>query len=248
MRRFFLFLKICVFVLVSTIHVRVRAGRVEEPQGCLHKNIECAVFNPSGVLVFKMQESEVRLSPGASIVRKGPNHLRVIRGNVLVRVKGGMKVESLFASLDVSDGGVLVEASDDLLKMTNLSADVRYRPRGHESDLELPKGLTNEVGLVTTSGLSMSGYPRTMSLKSLLEVWAKCFKKNEFNILKRDFETFLVHWKAGLDYVGPWYRETVSRELAEQEMEMERLRRLREAREKEERYYREMFRRKNFLD
>jgi hypothetical protein len=240
--------KLFLILCASTFNVRVKAGRIEEPRGCLSQNVECAVYNPTGALVFNMQDNEVRLAPGASIVKKGPDVLRIVRGNVLIKAKSGLRVEGLFASMYVKDGGVLVESSDDSMKLTNMSADVRYRPRGYETDLELPKGLMNEMGRVSTSGEATAAYPRSMGLKPLIDIWAKCFKKNEFKILQKDFENFLTHWKAGLDFVGPWYRETVTREIAEHEAELERQKRVREAREREEKYYREMFKRKNFLD
>lgn len=231
------------------VEIRVRAARIEEPKGCLRANKECAVFNSSGTTTFKMQNAEVRMAPGASIVKKAPDLLRVVRGNVLIKTHDtNLRVESLFGDAKVSGGDVIVEATDDMVKIVNLSGEVRYRPRGTEADLDLPKGLMNELARVATNGQAVSAYPRSMSLKPLVETWSSFFTKKEFKILKADFEQFLPHWRAGLDFVGPWYLETVTREIAAHKAELERLRRLKEARDREENYYREMFKRKNFLD
>jgi hypothetical protein len=240
---------VAVFFIFSTFNVHVRAGQIQEPKKCLSKNAECAVYNSSGAFAFKMQQAEVRLAPGASVVRKAPNLLRIVRGDVLVKANSEfINVETLFGRVAVREGAALISAGDDAMALTNLSSEVRYRPRGGETDLDLPKGLMNEIGRVGTDGQALSGYPRSMSLKPLIEVWSKCFKKQEFKTFQADFEHFLPTWRAGLDFVGPWYRETVTREIAEHEAELARQKRLREAREKEEGYYREMFRRKNFLD
>jgi hypothetical protein len=244
-----IFAKILIIVCASTFDIHVRAARIEEPKNCIEKNIECAVFNSTGSFFFKMAGSEVRLSAGASVVKKAPTVLRIVRGNVLVKAKSdALKIENLFTQIDVKDGAVLIEAFNDEIKITNLSGEVRYRPRGTETDLDLPKGLMNEVGRVGSDGHAISGYPRSMNLKPLIEVWSKFFKKDEFKTLQADFEGFLPYWRAGLDFVGPWYRQTVTREIAEHAAEVERQKRLRAARAVEENYYREMFRRKNFLD
>jgi hypothetical protein len=196
-----------------------------------------------------MQDAEIRLAPGASVVKKSPTLLRLVRGSILIKGgDGALKVDGLFGQVDVKGGDALIESGDDLMSLTNISGDVHYRPRGADNDLDLPKGLMNEMGRVGTDGQAMTSYPRSMNLKPLIESWSKFFKKDEFKIFQADFEHFLPAWRAGLDFVGPWYRETVAREIAEHEAELERQKRLREARAKEENYYREMFRRKNFLD
>lgn len=241
-------LKILVIIFASTFDLRVRAARIEEPRNCLKENVHCAVYSPRNSELFKMQDNEVRMAPGSSVVKKTPDVLRVVRGDVLIKAKSGLTIEGLYGQVRVKNGDVLVEAGNEMMRITNLTGEVRYRPRGHGSDLELPKGLMNELGRVGTNGEAISGYPRSMSLKPLMDVWAKCFKKSEFKILQSDFENFLTHWRVGLDFVGPWYSETVTREIAEHEAELARQKRLREAREREEQYYREMFRRKNFLD
>ncbi len=249
--RFFLILA-CSFmqVRVHAAEVHSRAVEViEEPQHCLKQNIECAVHVKAHNFMFKMNQVEVRAANGSSVIKKTPHLLVVARGEVAVKAyEDSCEIETLFGKINVAKGSVLLEVTDNQVRVTNIGAEVTYQPRGESKTLELPKGLMNEMGRVNSQGQAKTSYPRSMSLGPLIKVWSGLFKKSEFSILKDEFEAFVPHWRAGLEFVGPWYLETVTREIAEFKAEQERLRKLKAIREKEEGYYREMFRRKNFLD
>ena len=242
-------LTLLLFLTVSFLDLRVHAEALTLPKGCLEKPISCSVQAEKNAFGFQMRGGEIRLLKNAQLKKVNAYRLQHMSGAVLVKAsEKPIVIDTLYARVEVQSGSVLIEKVENQIRAHNLSGDVRFQLKGATEKMMIPEGLLNEFGPVQANGRASSQYPRSISLSGFVEMWAKFYVKNEFESFKAEFETFLPKWREGLKFVGPWYLETINRQLADQKEEEMRLQRLREQRLKEENYYREMFRRKNFID
>ncbi len=242
-------IRVFLFVILSFAEVKVKAELITQPKNCLKNLLTCSIRSENDAASLNFGAGEIRLLKNSEFTRMNAHRVKIIKGQVLVRATSRpIFVESLFSRIEVKDGLVLVDATEDRVVVNNLTAEVNFIPMGSREKVNLPAGLLNEFGPVQTSGVAKSQYPRTMPLTGFVEKWARFFVKSEFETFKSDFEAFIPKWRESLALVGPWYLETVSRQLADQQEEEMRLQRLKEQRKKEEDYYREMFRRKSFYN
>ena len=245
----FRYLYFVLFFALSFVEVRVHAELVTSPRNCLKGLLLCTIESSKDASVMNFGAGEIRLLRKSQVTRINAHRIKVIGGDVLI--KAGDRpifVETLYARFEVKNGEAMVSASPDKVVAKNLTSRVTYSILGSREKLDLPAGLQNDFGPVDPQGLAKTQYPRSLPLTGLIETWARFFVRSEFEIFKKDFEAFLPKWRESLNFVGPWYLETVNRQLADQREEEERRARLKAKRESEENYYREMFRRKNFLE
>jgi hypothetical protein len=242
-------IRLFLFVSLSFIQVRVKAELVTVPKNCLKNLLTCSISSGSDAAALSFGAGEIRLLKDSKITRLNAHRIKILKGQVMVRATGrAIHVDTLFSRIEIKEGLAIIDANDERILAHNLTAQVSFLPLGSREKIVLPAGLLNEFGPVQTSGVAKTQYPRSMPLTGFVEKWARFFVRSELEIFKSDFETFLPKWRESLALVGPWYLETINRQLADQREEEDRLKRLREQREKEENYYREMFRRKNFFD
>lgn len=244
------FLRLALLLVCSFVQVRVRADLLEQPKNCVKSLLTCSLAAESnGEVAMLSKGTEVRFLKGGEITRINAKRIKIIKGDILVRATDKpIVVETLFSSVVVTSGLALFQAQPERVLLSALTADVQFTPRGSKESIAIPKGLQNEVGPVRKSGVAQSEYPRSMALHGLVEKWAAFYSQAELPIVKADFEKFIPSWRESLDFVGPWYLETINRQVAEQEEADQRRMRLKEERMKEENYYREMFRRKNLVE
>lgn len=243
------YLKLSAILFFTFVEVKVHAEILEQPKNCLKGLLICSVVADQNTQSIKILDGEVRFLNGAQLTRINAKRIKLIKGDFLIRAGAKpVTVETLFSTVIVTSGLAMFQAQAERVILSSLTAEVRFSPKGSKEQILVPKGLQNEVGPVRKSGVAQSEYPRSMALHGLVEKWTQFFTSAEFSIVKADFETFVPSWRDSLSFVGPWYLETINRQLAEQEEASLRRMRLKEERLKEENYYREMFRRRNLIE
>lgn len=243
------YLKLSLILFFTFVEVKVHAGILEQPKNCLKGLLLCSVSADQDAQAIPIQDGEVRFLKGAQLSRINAKRIKLIKGDFLVRAgEKPVTVETLYSTVIVTSGLAMFQAQAERVVLSSLTGEVRFSPKGSKEQILVPKGLQNEVGPVRKSGVAQSEYPRSMALHGLVEKWTQFFIHKEFQIVKDDFEKFIPSWRDSLNFVGPWYLETINRQLAEQEEAEARRMRLKEERLKEENYYREMFRRRNLVE
>lgn len=244
------FVRIALLIICSFFQVRVHAELLQLPKNCLKSLVTCSLAGEAnGDKAMLSKGTEVRFLKNAEISRINAKRIKLIKGDILVRATDKpVVVETLYSTVVVTSGLALFQAQPERVLLSALTADVQFTPRGSKESIAIPKGLQNEVGPVRKSGVAQSEYPRSMALHGLVEKWASFYLQAELSIVKADFENFIPSWRESLEFVGPWYVETINRQVAEQEEADQRRMKLKEERLKEENYYREMFRRKNLVE
>lgn len=241
------FIKSVAIILVFTIHVKVKAVSIEHPRNCRMTD-NCAVYTENSIDLFKTPSASVSLVKGASVVSQAAGQIKLIRGLIHIKAHSATTLSTLYGELKLSEGEILVEAVDSLVKFTNLSSrDFKYHPRGEVIDHDLPVGFSTYLTKVTKSGVAEAGYPHPAEIKHLIKNWSKVYLRSEKSRFKDDVKKFISSWHAATQMVGPWYLDTVKREIAAAEAEIARKARLKALREAENNKLREMFR-KRVLD
>lgn len=243
------YLKLSLILFFSFAEVKVHAELLEQPKNCLRGLLLCSVAADQNAQSMKILDGEIRFLKGAQLSRINAKRVKLIAGDFLIRAgEKSVTVETLYSTVVVTSGLAMFQTQADRVILSSLTAEVQFSPKGSKEQIVVPKGLQNEVGPVRKSGIAQSAYPRSMALNGLVEKWTQFFTQREFSIVKEDFEKFAPSWRDSLNFVGPWYLETINRQVAEQEEAEARKMRLKEERLKEENYYREMFRRQNLIE
>lgn len=243
------YLKFTLIILFSFVEVKVHAEMLELPKNCLSGLLMCSVSADENAQMIKIAGGEIRFLKGAQLSRINGHRVRLVKGDFLIRATDKpIIVETLYSTVVVTSGLAMFQADPARIVLSALTAEVQFSPKGSKEHIQVPKGLQNEVGPVRKSGIAQSEYPRSMALHGLVEKWTQFFTQSQFAMVKDDFEKFVPSWRDSLNFVGPWYLDTINRQLAEQEEAAARQVRLKEERMKEENYYREMFRRRNLVE
>lgn len=244
------FTKISAALLVFTINVKVKAISIESPQNCNKAGgaaVGCAIYTESNIELFKTPTVEVSLVRGASVVHELPGQIRLVRGLIRAKAHGSTTISTLYGELKWADGEILVESIDSLVKFTNLSSsDFKYHPRGEGVDHSLPVGFSTYLAKITKSGVAEAGYPHPAEIEPLIKKWSKVYSRSEKSQFVSDLKNFMSSWHEASKLVGPWYLDTVRREIASAEAEIARKARLKALREAEDNKLREMFRERVF--
>ncbi len=253
---------ILAFLVASVIDVRVKADSLNErpveiPGGCWSrleqntKNSVCAFLSGKARHLMKLPFGSLRMSPEASLVitrARGETTVRLVRGIFWLNARTPIKVRTLYARVRVANGELLIGAQDRRSDITNLTADLNYRPRGSTRVFPLPKGMVVTIGRVATTGVARTEFPRTANVKTLLRKWARVYSESDINEFQRRIDEFLPAWVQATEDVGPWYTQVVNRELASAEQEKERKARLLSKHRAEIKRLRNLFRAQNFMN
>jgi hypothetical protein len=255
-------IKLLLVLAVTVVNVKVKARSVELPNNCRNTKRECTIYAEKQIEKLATQSAQIVISRGATVTRTKEQQIKLIRG--LIRVSsnslqhlqgqsGSQKahfttnVHTIYGDIELSDGDVLIEASDSIVKLTNLSSgNMMYHPRGEDRAHHLPKGFATYLAKVTSSGVAEAGYPHPAEVDMLVARMARVYSRSEKAQLRNDLEQFRTAWREATRIVGPWYLDTVKREIASELEEKERQARLRAAREAEDRKLREMFQQRIF--
>jgi len=248
--------QIFVFLLIFALDVRSRARAIDAPAGCTKTGGVCAVLSDSGLLRKAMPWGELRAGEGSSYIVVSDSEIRLIRGHFLIDSKSSeknptkitaAKVSTLYGDFKVRAGQTFFDVKDAIVSFTNISSELTYEPLGETQFYDLPRGFMNYLTKVTSKGVAEAGYPRLAELKPLIKGWGSLFASTEIGKFRTDFDAFSVHWSKAQKIVGPWYTETVEREIASERAEEERAARLREIQRQENAKWKKMFRERNYL-
>jgi hypothetical protein len=239
--------KLALVILVSVLEVRVHAMPTEYPKNCLESEESCAIQNEKNAQFINTQAASISLGEGASLNRKSDSEFQLIRGTFKVYAKSDVKLLTLFGEMTLTEGDVLVEVKDQVVNFTNLSADLKYSPRGESQNYNLPVGFSMYLSRITKTGVAEAGMPRPAEIEPLIKIWSRLYSRQQKSQFISDLKEFMVSWRAAIQFVGPWYLDTVQRSIASQEAEDARRARLKAEQDRENNKYREMFR-KRILD
>ncbi len=241
-------LQLLLALFVFTLDVKVRARVIELPHGCVKGEAACAVLNLSGVLKKKMVWGDLRVSEGGSYLITSANQLRLIRGHFFVEAHEPIEVSTLYGVFKVKFGRAFFDVRDQIVNFTNVSSsDFKYQPRGDQQDYELPVGFANYLTLISTNGAAEAGYPKIAELKPLVKGWGGLYGQGEIATFKSQLNTFALVWTKAQKIVGPWYTDTVNREIAAEKAEEARLAAIRARQRAESEHWRALFRDRNFV-
>jgi hypothetical protein len=235
------------FFLVFAADVRVKAHVVEAPKNCSKSKNVCAILNDSGVLRRKMSWGSLRVSEGSSYIVVSETELRLIRGHFLIAAEKPVKVSSLYGDFKALSGQSYFDVKDQIVSFTNLTASLKYQPLGETQFYDLPAGFMNYLTLVNSQGIAEAGYPRLAELRPLIKGWGELFSSAEIGKFRADYRQFSESWSKAQKVVGPWYTQTVEREIAAEKSEEDRQARLREQHRLESAKWRDLFHERNYL-
>ena len=241
-------IRMTLFFLAFTLNVTVRAEVLQEPKGC-HNNsvLPCAYFIQGHHELIQWGDHKLRLSKGTSFIRLSQTEYSLVAGEALIETKSQLKASSVYGQVYIEKGRALLQVNNKRINFFSLSGLVLYQPRGNTEKTFLPVGFNNFMSRVRENGISDSGYPKPAELDELLPLWASVFTKAETKDLENQISDFRGPWRLAAEKAGPWYVETVKRQIAALEAEREKTRRIRAAKLKEENFFKEMFRRRNHL-
>lgn len=228
--------------------VRVRALTLSEPRNCLQDETgrPCAVYTENWIDVMALSTAVVKLSKGSTVERESASELKLVRGLVKIKAETKTVVKTLYGSLELSHGEVLIESRDSVVKFTNLSSDLQYSPKGESTRHKLPIGFSTYFAGITKSGVAETGYPRPAEIEQLIKDWGKFYLRTEKSQFASELKSFMPNWQKATQQIGQIYVSTVKREIAAQEAEEAYQARLKAAREAENNKYRHMFQKRIF--
>jgi hypothetical protein len=237
------------FLLGFSLDVRVHAAVLQQPAQCLQKETKpCAIFARSGIYTLKGQGWSFRLQEGGAVTLINANRIRLVTGRLDVTAKANLLVETLYGDVAVQGGEALLDMTSKAVKVFGLSDSVKYRPRGADDFSVLAVGFQQSMGRVDHTGVAVSGYGSPAVTDQLVPLWSGFYSKNEINLLKDRLKAFQPAWHRAVEAAGPWYKETAQRQIASLEEQRRKERQRREALLKDQQFYREMFRRRNFME
>lgn len=246
------FSKLLLVLAFSFMDVSVKSGTLSLPNGCVEVSEACAFLVKEKNLNLHFPNGEVRILPGSSVIRSGASELNLVRGRLLVSTSGELTIKSLYGEIQPTYGLHLIEASDDEVTIYSVKGDLEYKPRHsphvNTDVLRLKPGFQVSLGPVSVDGVANVKIPDVIPIQSFLNLWSSFYDKQERSEFLELARQFQPTWRRASQDVGPWYVEMIQREIAKIRAEEDRIRRIREARQKERNYYREMFRRRNFIE
>ena len=241
-------LRMTLFVMAFTIKVTVKAEVIQEPKGCHNQAVTpCSYFIQSHHEVIQWNDHKFRLSKGTSFIRNAVGEYKLVNGEALIESEKELIMSTLYGKVKLEAGRALIKTGNRKTDFYSLAGVLKFQPRGMDEYTFLPVGFSNFVGRVLDTGIADTGYPKPAELDILLPLWAKFFTKSEKDILQAQMSVYREPWRVAVEQSGPWYVDTMKRQIAALEAERERKRRLRAAKLKEQNYFKEMFRRRNNL-
>ena len=261
-----------VFLLVSILDVRVRAARpLDEPKNCLHlAGRSCALHARHEMEKFRSEHGEIRVLPGATVLRMSEGEYRIVRGLVHVHASrsfssggegagaakasgaataAGLRIHTLYGDLTVRGGDVLINAQDTRVQFTNLSADaLKYSPRGDSQNYDLPVGYSTYLSRVASNGIAEVGFPKPALITELLKEWSRAYTPSEITLFKEKVQSFQPQWRMATESVGAWYSAVALRMISEEKADDARRARLKAMQEAEDKRFRDMLRERIFFE
>lgn len=237
-------------MLFFTVEVRVQAqALISVPPNCLEKN-ETGVCTLTTKNLFNFSESgvQLRVEPTSVVQKKSAQNWVLMLGKVFLDSEKETLIESLYGEVKVEQGKAIFISDRKQLKIYSLSGQVLYRPKGNDSFHNLPAGFMQKLSRVDSTGQSGSLIPQPILIDEVIPVWSTFYKAAELPSFRADLMDFRTTWSEATELAGPWYLATIERQVAslEKERELERLRKKKA--QKEQLYFREMFKRRNFMD
>jgi hypothetical protein len=194
--------------------------------------------------------SEFFAAPDA-VVRWSHDHARVTVAKGLVRVgrAGELDVETLFAKFGRSEGAqYILRVEADQVRVVSLSGTLRYQPRGRSDWMSLPAGFEQVIGRVDSTGEARTRIPTPAKNLSVFLDWTQLLKRTDLAEFRSIWPQFAESKRLAADGAGRQTASLIENLIADEQARKDRLEETRLRAERERLYFREMFRRRNFID
>lgn len=242
-------LHLFVFFLSFSVEVRVHAKVLEQPKQCVSKGVRpCTVFVQSERWMTANKNWTLRVQTAGAITLLDDHRVRLVTGKLDAEAQSKLLVETLYGDVALDGGHVLMDLNSEKVMIYGISQNAQFRPRGANQFTALMAGFQQFMGRVDQTGHAASGYGAPAVSADLVELWSGFYSRKEISEFKDRLVDFRAKWKHAVDAAGPWYVETANRQIASLESEREKQRRRREAIRKDREFYKEMFRRRNYVD
>ena len=237
-----------VFLIASTLEVRVKAKNIDLPASCSTGSGSCAIlFKERRLNSIELYKGTVKATDGSSLIKINENQVRIIRGEFYVEANDPeIVIQSLYGEVRVKNGAALLLADNQKIEFYSLKGVVTYQPRGENLVHTLPVGLTTNFSYITSQGVAQTAFPRLAVVKKLVENWSPFYLRSEKEQFKADMRKYMESWSHFSSEVGPWYQEVVEREIASLQAEREREARLKAQEDAENSKMRSLFRERIF--
>lgn len=242
------FLRTFVLFLCFTVEVQIHASQskwLAEPANCTYSQKACAMRARADKAALSWEDAAVAANKGTVLTWSDSQVVELVSGAMLLRLTEGKRLKVPMATV-FGAGEIIVERNGNVVDITCLRGEVFVRALGVAEELRLPAGYRQHLDAVSREGHAETGIPMTAPVASSIKTWWSLYQgqKSEFLPLAKEFARTV---NTNVDAASHWHANLVERELANQ-AEAERVQRERRERElKEQRQYKELFRKMNYV-
>lgn len=235
-----------VFIFFLSIDVRVRASNdiKERPQGCLDKQIVCALQTKESVFHLANPNFELHLGPSSIVLRNSSDEIEFVAGTLWLARYNKMTVKTVFGTVKSANGPFWIIQDKDRVWVRNVNAEVKITLRDGK-ELELPLGFQVWLSGLDQFGKSVVGIPETIPVESHIKLWSQLFPgtKDEF---RKEVESIKWVWGSLPDKGSELYTKMADRQRQIAEAREAEILRIQSAQQQESQRVRQQFEEKTF--
>lgn len=219
---------------------------IDEPQGCLRALETFCSVRTSSREKFKLQlgQVEVVLDAATTVLIRSQDEVSLISGTIWVKAEKGFVVRSEFGQVKTAGGEFWVSrARGEGLWATAIKEDLQLAPRGLIQEIVLQEAEENWLGRVSKDGVAQTGTPRVLDFPEHINRWARLYPGPK-DTFEQEVRTFKYTWKKVSEENAKLHQDLSNRRIATIDSEKRRQDEIRRAQEAENKYLRDLFRRK----
>lgn len=239
-------MRIFIFALAFQMEVRVRAANelLLQPTACLDKTEACAIQVVGSMFTYKKGSVGLRASTDSVLVRSSLNQWRLVKGHLWVENGQGLEVSTVFGDLKASFGQYWVLEQGSQVIVRNVNSDVVVTLRDGKK-MELPEGFEFWMAGINAKGVSEYGMIRPIDMKEHLPLWNSLYQGSKEDFVKEVVQ-LRESWGDLVEKSSSLYQSVVTRKIASQIEQQEKVERAKEEMRKQRAAVRELYRKKVF--
>ncbi len=187
---------------------------IDEPRFCLARQIyPCAFRAQSLAQVLLLNDFEVHLSQGASLLLYDAKHMRLLGGQIWIRRSKELTLTTGFVDFSLNGDTWVDRVSSKKILIRNLNGSVRVSSSLSTLQEVIPVGFENWYSLINSKVHLEQGVLRSIDPLHFLPEWsaiAQLPKTQSLDLLK----TYKEYWSGNVEASSHLYQDVVNRHMA----------------------------------
>ncbi len=177
-----------IFLLAFQMEVRVRASGdvLQQPSACLKSQETCAIQVVGEGFHLVQDSFKLHAAEGTALVRLSKKQWRLVKGTLWLEEGRNLEIETLFGSMQASQGQYWVLEQGSRIVVRNINADLKVTLRDGKK-LEVPDGFEFWMGGVNSKNRSEYGMVQPIEMKDHLPLWKSLYRGSKVISSKKSF-------------------------------------------------------------